>query len=81
MLRNAIGPDRNVGRTDRIVRGVLGTWLVTVAVAAYLAGRRTTATAAAIAGAGLLWNAATAFCGGNYLLGIDTTDDGSCTRE
>lgn len=73
--------ERNVGGFDRIIRGVLGTWLVAVAVAAYLDDRNATAATAAIAGAGLLQNAATGFCGGNALLGIDTTSDEACPRE
>ena len=72
---------RNVGGRDRIVRGVLGIWLFVVAIAAAFAGRRGTAVTTAIAAVGLLLNATTRFCGGNYLLGIDTTDGGSCTRE
>ena len=67
---------RNVGGLDRIVRGVLGIWLVVVAAAAYQDGKRERAAIAGIAGLGLLQNAATCFCGGNYLLGIDTTTDG-----
>ncbi|MDS0474236.1 DUF2892 domain-containing protein [Natrinema sp. 1APR25-10V2] len=72
---------RNVGGLDRIVRGVLGTWLLVVAGAAVLSGRRTTAVATAIAGSGLLVNAVTRFCGGNFLLGIDTTETSSCSCE
>lgn len=72
---------RNVGGLDRIVRGVLGIWLLAVAVAAFVADRRVTAVTAAIAASGLLFNATTRFCGGNYLLGIDTTDAASCSRE
>ena len=68
---------QNVGGLDRIVRGVLGIWLVVVALAAYLDDRRTTAAVAGVAGAGLLQNAATGFCGCNALIGIDTTADGS----
>ena len=67
---------RNVGGRDRILRGVLGIWLSVVAVAAYLDEKRVTALVAAIAGAGLLQNAATGFCGCNALLGVDTTRDG-----
>ncbi|MDS0299115.1 DUF2892 domain-containing protein [Halogeometricum sp. S1BR25-6] len=67
---------RNVGGWDRIARGVLGIWLSVVAVAASLDEKPTTATIAAVAGAGLLQNAATGFCGCNALFGIDTTRDG-----
>lgn len=65
----------NVGGFDRVLRGILGVWLVVVALAALRVGRRTTAAVAGIAGAGLLQNAATGFCGGNWLFGIDTTSD------
>ncbi|WP_137283790.1 YgaP family membrane protein [Halorussus salinisoli] len=64
---------QNVGGIDRIVRGVLGIWLVAVAISAYLDDQRVTAATAAIAGAGLLRNAQSQHCGGNALLGIDTT--------
>lgn len=66
---------RNVGGADRVLRGVLGVWLSVVAVAAYLDDRRVTALVSAVAGAGLLQNAATGFCGCNAALGIDTTAD------
>ncbi|QIB75089.1 DUF2892 domain-containing protein [Halogeometricum borinquense] len=64
---------QNVGESDRILRGVLGVWLVAVAVSALRVGRRTTAALTGLAGLGLLQNAATGFCGGNRLFGIDTT--------
>ncbi|ELY61743.1 hypothetical protein C491_00425 [Natronococcus amylolyticus DSM 10524] len=67
--------ERNVGGLDRIARGVLGIWLVAVAAAAYRNGKRSRAAITGIAGLGLLQNATTCFCGGNYLLGIDTTTD------
>ena len=67
--------ERNVGGLDRIVRGVLGIWLVVVAAAAYRDDKPERAAIAAVAGVGLLQNAVTCFCGGNYLLGIDTTTD------
>lgn len=65
----------NVGGIDRVLRGVLGIWLVVVAFAALHVGRRTTAAIAGIAGVGLLQNARTGFCGGNWLFGIDTSRD------
>ncbi|WP_293032048.1 DUF2892 domain-containing protein [Natronococcus sp.] len=67
--------ERNVGGLDRIVRGVLGIWLLVVAAAAYRDDARERAAIAGIAGLGLLQNAMTCFCGGNYLFGIDTTTD------
>lgn len=72
---------RNVGGIDRVVRGVLGIWLAVAAVAAYLDDQRTAAAIAGIAGAGLLQNAVTGFCGCNALFGVDTTPDPSCSRE
>ncbi|MFC6716539.1 DUF2892 domain-containing protein [Natrialbaceae archaeon GCM10025810] len=76
---------RNVGGYDRIVRGVAGTWLLAVGIAAYLDGQRERAAVGVIAGSGLLFNAIFRFCGGNLLLGIDTTDGGpdsdSCRVE
>ncbi|WP_394739138.1 YgaP family membrane protein [Natronococcus roseus] len=69
--------ERNVGGLDRIARGMLGIWLVAVAAAAYRNERHERAAIAGIAGLGLLQNATTCFCGGNYLLGIDTTTDSS----
>ncbi|EMA53201.1 MULTISPECIES: YgaP family membrane protein [Halococcus] len=68
--------ERNVGGLDRIARGVLGACLVAVAFGAFRAGRRSTAVAVALGSAGLLFNFATARCGLNKLLGIDT-----CPRE
>ncbi|WP_265108653.1 YgaP family membrane protein [Halosolutus halophilus] len=69
---------QNVGRYDRIVRGVLGIWLVVVALAAYQDDERERAAIAGIAGLGLLNNALLGFCGGNYLFGVDTTGE-SCS--
>ncbi|NEU57035.1 YgaP-like transmembrane domain [Halorussus sp. MSC15.2] len=68
--------ERNVGGLDRIARAVGGVALVAVAVGAFFTGRDRFGVAAALAGAGLLFNAATQFCGVNALLEIDT-----CSRE
>lgn len=67
--------ERNVGGIDRIVRGVLGVWLLAVAVGAGLDGQRGKAFAAGIASAGLLFNVVTGWCGANAVLGVD-----SCRR-
>lgn len=67
---------KNVGGVDRLARGVAGVVLVLVALGASLTDRSPVALVAAVAGAGLLFNAATQFCGVNALLGIDT-----CSRE
>jgi hypothetical protein len=67
---------QNVGGLDRKARAVVGIALVALAVGAFVTARRAVGVAAALAGAGLLFNAATQFCGVNALLGIDT-----CSRE
>jgi len=63
---------RNVGGYDRIARAVLGVVLFGIAVYAATAGARLLAVFAMIASAGLLFNAATQFCGINAVLGLDT---------
>ncbi|MUV85282.1 DUF2892 domain-containing protein [Natronomonas sp. CBA1123] len=68
---------QNVGGADRVIRGVLGIWLVVVATAAFRVDRRPTAAVAGIAGIGLLQNALVGFCGCNWLFGLDTTTE-SC---
>lgn len=67
--------ERNVGGIDRIVRGVLGTWLLAVAVSAVFDDQRGKAFAAGIASSGLLFNVVTGWCGANAVLGVD-----SCQR-
>jgi threonine dehydrogenase-like Zn-dependent dehydrogenase len=67
---------KNVGGFDRVARGILGIGLVVVALSGFTAGRRLTAIVAGLGAAGLLFNAATQFCGLNALLGIDT-----CSHE
>lgn len=64
---------RNVGGRDRQVRGVVGAVMLVVAVWTLLAGNRGRAAVVAVAGAGLLFNAVTCFCGINALLGVDTS--------
>lgn len=64
---------QNVGEYERVFRGVLGIWLVVIGLGALRVGRRLIAATAGIAGLGLLQNAATGFCGGNWLFDIDTT--------
>lgn len=68
---------QNVGEADRILRGVLGIWLIVAAVSALRDGRRTTAATTGIAGLGLLQSAVTGFCGCNRLFSIDTTCAGN----
>jgi hypothetical protein len=67
---------RNVGGYDRLTRALLGAVLFAVAVGATLVGRQLLAVVGMIASAGLLFNAATQFCGVNAALGLDT-----CTYE
>ncbi|UPM43081.1 YgaP family membrane protein [Halocatena salina] len=67
--------ERNVGGIDRIVRGVLGTWLLLVTIRAMLNGQRTKAFATGIASVGLLFNVVIGWCGLNAALGVD-----SCQR-
>lgn len=65
--------ERNVGGLDRIARGVLGAVLLVAGAAGYLTGYGVALPAVlAVAAAGLLFNAATQFCGVNALLGVDT---------
>lgn len=66
---------QNVDTAGRILRGVLGIWLLVVALGALRAERRLPAAIAGIAGIGLFQNAVTGFCGGNWLFGIDTTNE------
>jgi hypothetical protein len=66
---------RNVGGLDRQARAVVGTLLLGVGVWLF-SGGRSYAGVAIVAGAGLLFNAVTGFCGMNALLGVDT-----CSRE
>jgi len=63
---------RNVGGYDRVVRAVLGVVLFTIAVYAATAGQQGLTVFAMVASAGLLFNAATQFCGVNAVLGLDT---------
>ncbi|WP_290818378.1 DUF2892 domain-containing protein [Halovivax sp.] len=72
-----MAPEKNVGGLDRTFRAILGTLLVAVAVDAAIDGRRAVSVAVGLVGAGLLFNAATRYCGLNATLGIDTCSDGS----
>ena len=67
--------ERNVGGTDRIVRGALAVLLVVTALLALRAGRRGIGLVAATVAVGLGFNAVTCFCGLNKTLGIDTTTE------
>ena len=68
--------EANVGERDRLLRAAVGVTFLVVAVDLFLADGRALALVAALAGAGLLFNAATRFCGAYALLGIDT-----CSRK
>lgn len=64
---------QNVGEFDRAVRGALGIWLIVVGIAARTQNQNLASLISLLAGAGLLQNALTGFCGGNWLFRIDTT--------
>ena len=64
---------QNMSTADRVVRGVAGIWLLAMGVGALLDRRKVLAAITGIAGLGLLSNSLTGHCGGNALLGIDTS--------
>lgn len=70
--------EKNVGGTDRAVRGVGGVGLLLLAVAGAATGRIALAGIVAIGAVALLFNAITQRCGINAVLGVDTcpTRDG-----
>ena len=68
--------EKNVGGLDRVARTVLGIVLMVIALGAGFSNSFAVAAIAVVAGAGLLFNAATQFCGVNALLGVDT-----CSQE
>ena len=72
---------QNMSKGDRIIRGVVGIWLLAFSVGALLDNRRVIGVTAGIAGLGLVQNFVTGHCGGNALLGIDTSDGRSCSIE
>jgi hypothetical protein len=63
---------RNVGGYDRLARAALGLLLLGIAVLAAVSGRQLLAVFGMIASTGMLFNAATQFCGINAVLGLDT---------
>ncbi|WP_340101687.1 DUF2892 domain-containing protein [Salinibaculum salinum] len=63
---------RNVGGSDRLARALLGVLLFAIAVGAAVSDRQLLAVFGMVASAGLLFNAATQFCGVNAVLGLDT---------
>lgn len=68
---------QNMSQADRIIRGVLGIWLLAMSLGALTDKRGTVAAITGIAGAGLLSNSLTGHCGGNALLGINTAENSS----
>ncbi|WP_372910197.1 DUF2892 domain-containing protein [Salinigranum sp.] len=68
---------QNMSTADRVVRGVAGIWLLAMAAGATLGRRGTVAAITGITGLGLLSNSLTGHCGGNALLGIDTSSSES----
>ena len=81
MLSNRMTLERNMSQADRIVRGVVGIWLLAMSVGAFLDRRHVVGAITGIAGLGLLSNSLTGYCGGNAVLGIDTSSDTSCALE
>ena len=65
---------RNVGGYDRLARAALGVLLFAIAVGAAIADQQLLAVFGMIASAGMLFNAATQFCGVNAVLGLDTCE-------
>lgn len=63
---------KNVGGTDRLIRGVLGGGFLIISLVALVFDRHTIAVAAGLTGVGLCFNAVTQFCGINAILGLDT---------
>jgi len=63
---------RNVGTTDRLVRGVLGALLLVAAAVTFTSGSTALAAVAGVAGVVLLFTAATQFCGLYRVLGMST---------
>lgn len=66
--------ERNVGGWDRRLRAVGAVLALIVAAAATLRGRTALALVSGLVAVGLGVNAATGFCMGNKLLGIDTCE-------
>ncbi|MCU4926865.1 DUF2892 domain-containing protein [Halobacteria archaeon AArc-dxtr1] len=73
--------EQNMSQADRVIRGVSGIWLLAMSVGALLDRRHVIGAITGIAGLGLLSNSLTGRCGGNALLGIDTSSDRSCSVE
>lgn len=72
---------QNMSQADRVVRGVVGIWLLAMSVGALLDRRHVIGAVTGIAGLGLLSNSVTGYCGGNAVLGIDTSSDTACSVE
>jgi len=62
----------NVGKTDRLVRGVVGALLLVGAAVTFSSGSTALAAVAGVAGIVLLVTAATQFCGLYRVLGMST---------
>lgn len=69
--------EQNMSKADRIVRGVGGIWLLAMSVGALVDHRDVIGAITGISGLGLLSNSLTGHCGGNALLGIDTSSNTS----
>lgn len=73
--------EQNMSDADRIIRGVVGIWLLAMSAGAFLDKRHVVGAITGIAGLGLVSNSWTGHCGGNALLGIDTSSNESCSVE
>lgn len=73
--------EQNMSQADRVIRGVVGIWLLAMSVGALLDKRHVVGAITGIAGLGLLSNSLSGHCGGNALLGIDTSSDTSDSIE
>lgn len=72
---------QNMSKADRVIRGVAGIWLLAMSVGALLDERYEIGAITGIAGLGLVSNLVTGHCGGNAVLGIDTSSNDSCSIE
>lgn len=72
--RTVVHFEKNVGGTDRLVRGVLGATLLLAGLAAWTSDYRVVGALVLAVGLGLLVNAVTQFCTVNALLGVNTCE-------
>jgi len=70
-----MGPQRNVGGRDRIVRALLAVALTVVAVSRFRSGSRVVGLLALVGALGAGFTATTRVCGLNAALDVDTTTE------